>query len=219
MHEDTNTLIDRLAREAQPVKPLAAPWLRAGVFLAAVAGVMAIFAAFGGHVDETIAHMSSMPFATELAGAVLAGVGAIIAAVVLSVPGRARGWALLPLPGLALWLFGGGVACYRQVTELGYVPASLFASSDCFMFIATIGVPTAIASYFVLRRSLSLDVGRVAALAGLGAALLAAALLQFVHAHGTNPVDFSTHIAAVVLLTALAMTAGRAFSSSASPRS
>jgi hypothetical protein len=80
-------------------------------------------------------------------------------------------------------------------------------------------VPTAIASYLALRRSLSLDIVNVAALAGLGAALLAAALLQFIHAHGTNPVDFGTHIVAVVLLTALAMTAGRALSSSASPRS
>lgn len=219
MREDTNALIDRLAREAQPVKPLSSPWLRAGIFLAGVTGVMAIYAAFGGHVEETIAHMSSMPFAAELAGAVLAGVGAIVAAVVLSVPGRSRAWALLPLPGVALWLVGGGMACYRQVAELGYVPASLFASSDCFTFIVVIGVPTAIASYFVLRRSLSLDVGRVAALAGLGAALLAASLLQFIHAHGTNPVDFGTHVVAVLLLTVLAMIAARAFSSSASPRS
>jgi hypothetical protein len=219
MREDTNALIDRLAREAQPVKPLSSPWLRAGVFLAGVVSVMAIYAAFGGHVEETIAHMPSMPFAAELVGAVLAGAGAIVAAVVLSIPGRAHAWTLLPLPGIALWLFGGGLACYRQVTELGYVPTSLFASSDCFTFIVTIGVPTAIASYLALRRSLSLDIVNVAALAGLGAALLAAALLQFIHAHGTNPVDFGTHIVAVVLLTALAMTAGRALSSSASPRS
>lgn len=219
MREDTNALIERLAREAAPVKPLSSPWLRAGGFLAGVVGVMAIYAALGGHVEQTIAHMSGMPFAAELAGATLAGTGAIVAAVILSIPGRAQGWALLPLPGIALWLFGGGVACYRQVAELGYVPASLFASSDCFTFIVTIGAPTAIASYFVLRHSLSLDIVRVAALAGLGAALLAAALLQFIHAHGTNPVDFGTHVVAVVLLTALAMTAGRALNWSASPRS
>lgn len=219
MREDTNALIDRLAREAQPVKPLASPWLRASVLLAGVVGAMAIYAVFGGHVGKTIVHMSNAPFAAELAGALLAGVGAIVAAVILSVPGRSRSWALLPLPGVALWLLGGGVACYRQVAELGYVPTSLFASSDCFTFIVTIGVPTAIVSYFVLRRSLSLDTVRVAALAGLGAALLAAALLQFIHAHGTNPVDFGTHVVAVVLLTVLAMTAARLLNSSASPRS
>jgi hypothetical protein len=209
MREDTNTLIDRLAQEAAPVKPLAPPLLRAGAFVAGLGVVMAAFAVFSGHVEETIAQLASLPFAAELAGAVIAGIGAIVAAVMLSIPGRSRAWVWLPVPGIALWLLGGGLECYRQVATLGYVPTSLFASSACFTFITTVGLPTAAAAYVLLRRSLSVDVARVTALAGLGAALLAAALLQFIHAHGTNPVDFGTHVVAVVMLMLFAMTAGR----------
>jgi hypothetical protein len=118
----------------------------------------------------------------------------------LSIPGRSQAWAYLPAPGMILWLVGGGLECYRQVGELGYVPVSMFASSDCFIFIMTVGLPTAAATYIFLRRHLTVDTVRVTAMATLGAALLAATLLQFVHAHGTNPVDFLTHVVAVTLL-------------------
>jgi hypothetical protein len=76
----------------------------------------------------------------------------------------------------------------------------MFASSNCFIFITTVGVPAAAATYVFLHRHLAVDAVRVMAMATLGAALLAATLLQFVHAHGTNPVDFGTHIIAVTLL-------------------
>jgi TctA family transporter len=127
----------------------------------------------------------------------------------LSIPGRPQAWAYLPLPGLALWLIGGAFECYEQVADLGYAPTSMFASRDCFLFIVTAGLPAAAAAYIFLRRHLSIDAVRVTALATLGSALLAAALLQFVHAHGTNPVDFATHIVAVILLMLFAMTLAR----------
>ncbi len=206
---DTDELIETLAQDAKPVRPLAPPLLRAGLLLAVLFAAMGALVAFGGHVEETLAHLARMPFTLELVGAVAAGVGAIVAAVMLSIPGRARAWLYLPLPGLALWLAGGGLECYRQVEELGYVPTTLFASQDCFVFIVSAGLPAAAAAYIFLRRHLSVDAVRVAALAGLGAALLAAALLQFIHAHGTNPVDFGTHVIAVVLLMLTAMAVGR----------
>lgn len=197
---DTEKLIDELSRDAKPVKPLASPVLRATALLTAIIAAMAAYAAFGGHVSETIAQLSNTLFALELVGALTAGIGAIVAAVMLSVPGRPQAWAHLPLPGIILWLVGGGLECYRQVDELGYVPTSMFASSNCFIFIITVGVPAAAATYVFLRRHLAVDAVRVMAMATLGAALLAATLLQFVHAHGTNPVDFGTHIIAVTLL-------------------
>jgi hypothetical protein len=206
---DTDKLIESLVQDAKPVKPLAPPLVRAGLLLAALFAAMGALVAFGGHVEETFAHLARMPFALELIGALTAGVGAVVAAVMLSIPGRARAWLYLPLPGLALWLAGGGSECYRQVEELGYVPTSMFASQDCFIFIMGAGLPTAAAAYVFLRRHLSIDAVRVTALAGLGAALLSAALLQFIHAHGTNPVDFGTHVVAVALLMLFATAVGR----------
>lgn len=206
---DTDKLIEDLATNAKPVKPLASPFLRAGALVAGLLAAMAALAAFGGQITDTLAHLASMPFTLDLGGALLAGIGAIVAAVMLSIPGRPQAWAYLPLPGLALWLAGGAFECYEQVADLGYAPTSMFASRDCFLFIVTAGLPAAAAAYIFLRRHLSIDAVSVTALATLGSALLAAALLQFVHAHGTNPVDFATHIVAVIFLMLFAMTLAR----------
>jgi hypothetical protein len=205
---DTDKLIDDLARDAKPVKPLVAPLWRAAALLAGLLAAMTGFAAFGGHVTETLAHVTHVPFTLELVGALAAGAGAIVAAVMLSVPGREPTWAYLPLPGLILWLAGGGLECYRQVAD-GYSAASIFASRDCFIFIVAAGLPAAAVAYLFLRRHLTVDAMQVAALAALGCALLAASLLQFVHAHGTNPIDFATHAVAVTLLMLLAIVTAR----------
>lgn len=208
MAEDTNTLIERLAGEAEPVKPLAPPALRAGVFVAAVVAVMGAFVAVAGHPMETLEHLSDPRFAAELAGALYAGVAAILAAVMLSIPGRSEAWIYLPLPGVALWLAGGAIECYGALAA-GFEVQSLFQARDCFWFILSAGLPVAAGAYVLLRRTVALHLLPVTALAGLSAALLAAVLLQFMHAHGTDPVDFVSHIAAVAAVVVLMMTAGR----------
>lgn len=208
MADDTNTLIERLANDARPVKPLAPPWLRAFVFVAAVVAVMAGLVATAGDPAETLAHLLDMPFAAELAGALYAGVAAIVAAVMLSIPGRSEAWIYLPLPGIVLWLVGGGIECYREMVA-GFEVQSLFQSRDCFLFIVGAGLPVAAAAYVLLRRTVAVHLLPVTALAGLGAALLAAALLQFMHAHGTNPIDFVTHVVAVAAVVVFMVTAGR----------
>jgi hypothetical protein len=209
MPEDTNALIEKLARDARPVKPLAPPLVRAAVFVAAVLAAMGAFALYAGRVSEAFTHLSEMPFAIELAGALIAGIGAIVAAVMMSVPGRSESWIYLPLPGILLWLIGGAIECYGDVEAVGLTARSLFASRDCFIFIVAAGLPTAGAAYLLLRRAVSIHLLPVMALAGLGAAMLAAVLLQFVHAHGANPVDFATHAVAIAVIMFVMMTAGR----------
>ena len=209
MRKDTNDLIEKLAREAAPVKALPPPLVRAGVFIAIAFAVMGVIAAFAGDADAVWSNLSDLAFAASLAGALIAGVAAIIAAVVLSVPGRPESWTLLPLPGALLWLAGSGAECFQSVAATGWGDGDPFASSACFRFIMVAGVPLAMGLYFLLRRSVATHLAGVTALAGLGAAMLAAALLQFVDAHGANPVDFATHVVAVALLIVVATTLGR----------
>jgi hypothetical protein len=206
---DTDALIERLAREAKPVKPLMGPLWRGGIFVAAVLAAMTALVVWGGHPEETLSHLLEMPFAIELAGAALAGIAAIVAAVVIAIPGRSAAWIYLPVPGVLLWLVGGGLECY-QALAAGFEVQSLLQSRDCFFFIAGAGLPVAGAAYFLLRRTVPMQLLPVTALAGLGAALLAAALLQFMHAHGTNPIDFASHVAAVAAVMLFMIVLGRA---------
>lgn len=209
MRESTDVLIEKLARGGTPVKALSSPFVRASVFVAAILAVMGAVAVFGGHIDEVMSNLTDMAFVAALAGALITGVGAIFAAVVTSVPGRPEAWALLPLPGALLWLLGSSVQCYQFVTVSGWGDGGPFASRVCFEFIVMAGAPVAAGIFFVLRRAVATNLAGVTALAGLGAAMLAAALLQFMHAHGTNPVDLATHIVAVSLLMVVMMTLGR----------
>lgn len=209
MRETTDALIEKLARGAAPVKPLSPPFVRAGVFVAAVLVVMGAAATFAGHVDSVLSDLSDMPFAAAFAGALITGVSAIVAAVVMSVPGRSDSWALLPLPGALLWLLSSGVQCYQSVAAFGWGDGGPFASVACFEFITLAGAPVAVGIFFLLRRAVSINLVGVTALAGLGAAMLAAALLQFFHPHGANPVDLATHIVAVIALMVVMMTLGR----------
>lgn len=209
MREPTDTLIERLSRSAAPVKPLWPPYLRAAAFVAGALLVMSAVAALAGQANIVFANLGDMPFAAAFVGALVTGICAVVAAIMTSVPGRSEAWAFLPLPGAVLWLLSGGVECYRYVAAFGLGGDGPFASLGCFLFIVMAGVPAAVGVFFLLRRTVSINLVGVTALAGLGAAMLAVALLQFFHPPGTNPVDFATHIVAVVALMAFMLTLGR----------
>jgi hypothetical protein len=207
MREDTNTLIERLAHEAKPVKPLRPAALRAGLLIIVIAAAMGALAFYEGNYDAAFASLSSIPYAMELVGAFSTAVLAVVAAIMLSVPGRSESWIYAPLPGIVLWLSGGGIGCARFIDEHGFAQ-SLFASQFCYEFIVVAGVPAMIAVYLFLRRAVSIHALGVTALGGLGAAMFAAVLLQFMHAHGTSPADFGAHAAAVVTLIVFAVVTG-----------
>ncbi|MCE9522633.1 MAG: DUF1109 domain-containing protein [Alphaproteobacteria bacterium] len=209
MRKNTDELITQLTQDATPVTPLWPPYMRAGAFLAAVIAVMGGVAVFAGHVDETLASFIDMPAAAAFAGAIITGVCAIVAAVMLSVPGRSDGWMVLPLPGALLWLTSSGVQCYQSVAASGWGDGGPFASMACFQFIALAGLPVSAGVYLLLRRAVAINLAAVTAYAGLGAAMLAAALLQFIHPHGANPVDLASHIAAIVSLMVVMLALGR----------
>jgi hypothetical protein len=209
MRNDTDDLIEKLARDAAPVKALPPPLVRAGAFIVLALTVMGAVAAFAGNVDGIWSKLSDPWFAGSLVGAMIAGVAAIMAAVVLSVPGRSESWALLPLPGVVLWLASSGAECFQSVAASGWGNGNPFASAACFRFIVIAGVPLALGVFFLLRRAVATNLVAVTALGGLGAAMLAAALLQIMHAHGANLVDFATHVVAVALLMVVMMTLGR----------
>jgi len=206
---DTDELIDTLSRKATPVTPLWPPHLRAGAFLALVIAIMAAFAMFDGNVGATLSSFASAPSLAAFAGALITGVCAIVAAVMLSVPGRSDGWMFLPLPGALLWFVSSFVQCYQSVEATGWGTEGPFARMGCFEFISLVGLPVAAGVYFLLRRAVAINLAAVTAYAGLGSAMLAAALLQLMNAHPADPLDLASHSAAVIMLMTVMMTVGR----------
>ena len=204
----TEDLIASLVDMARPVQRLRPPLLRAGLWLFAVAALAAAGILAFANLGVFSARIRDPKLAWELTGTVATGAAAIIAAFYLSLPDRSRGWALLPLPPLALWIGASGYNCYRHWLNFGPDGWSIGESAHCFAFILGLSAPLALTLYLALRRSYTLTPVSVAAMGGLGVAGIAAFVLQFFHPFDVTFMDLGLHLAAVALVVSLASLAG-----------
>jgi hypothetical protein len=210
---DAERLIEKLAAEARPVRRLRPPGLRAALWLGAAGATIALASTLFSDLHLVMARMQNERLVWEMAGMLLTGILAVVAAFYLSLPDRSPFWALLPLPPLALWLATTGYSCYSHWFTDGWAPGSSWA---CLKFIIGVSVPLAASLLYLLRRAAPLAPVRVAAVGGLGVAAIAAFTLQFFHPFDVTFLDLGTQVAAaalVVLATAgyerLALARGR----------
>jgi hypothetical protein len=202
----TEELVERLAAAPAPVRPLAPPLRRAALTLAGVTAVGALLVLVRGNVDGLLARYSGREtlMFLEMAAMLLTALVSTAGAFVLAVPGRSRRWLLAPLPPFAAWVLLSGLGCYRDLLRLGTTGWEGVHDADCFLFILAAGTAVGIPLLWRLARARPIEPLPVALLGGLGAAALAAFLLQFFHPSAVTLVDLGLHFAAVALLTMLA---------------
>ncbi|HWT12605.1 MAG TPA: NrsF family protein [Allosphingosinicella sp.] len=202
----TESLIEALAADARPVTPLAPP-LRRGLLTLAVLGLAgAALVAVGGDRDGLLARYSGREtlMMLEMAAMLLTALLAVLGAFALSVPGGRRGWMAAPLPAFAAWLSLSGIGCYQDVARLGRAAWGWGHGANCLVFIIAAGLLVGAPLLWRLARARPVEPLPVALLGGLGAAALAALLLQFFHAAAVTVVDLAVHFAAVLLVVGLA---------------
>ena len=197
-------LIDRLAADAKPVRPLASPLKRALKTLAllALGGGIAVLAR--GDAERLLARYAGREgiMALELAAMLATGVLAVTAAFFVSVPGRSRRWLLAPIPPFLLWLFLSGLGCYGDWVRNGPTGLELGHSLDCLLFILATSIFLAPLLIWRLARAKPIDPLPVALLSGLGIAALAAFLLNFFHETDVTVIDLAVHLVAILLVVA-----------------
>jgi hypothetical protein len=198
----TEQLIQELVGGLQPVRRLRPPALRALLWLAVVA--VPVGAALLGLADwgRVMQRMALPRIALECAAAGLTGISAVFAAFVLSVPGRSRRWAALPLPAFMLWLAASGAGCVRNGWSLHGPGGFIGDSSHCFGFIVAVSVPLSIGLFAVLRRARPIAPLPVAALGALGVAALADFILEFFHPFDVTVIDLALHLAGFAVVMA-----------------
>jgi hypothetical protein len=200
--DSTEALIAAIAGDARPVRVLAPPLKRALAVLAvaAVAGGLAVLlmadirtllGRYAGREDMMMAEMAAM-----LATGVLAVTGAFF----LAIPGRSRLWLAAPLPTAILWIGLSGMGCWRDMVRHGSAGWSPGHSMDCLLFILGTSVAIGLPLLWRLSRAAPIDPLRVAMLAGLGTAALAAFLLQFFHPFTVTFIDLAVHVAAILIV-------------------
>jgi hypothetical protein len=193
-------IIQSLAADLTPVRPLRPPTVRALIWLAIVAVAGLGLAA----IADRAAVMARLEAAPDMwlaaIGAALTTVLAAIAAFQLSLPDRNQLWALLPLPAALLWLAASGAGCLRTWIVPDTHAAVLNDSKDCIAFILAISVPLSALLLAMLRSAYPLRPGLAAATAGLASAAAAGTLLNLFHPYDASATDLVVHVVAVGLV-------------------
>lgn len=209
-------LIGALTGGLKPVQPVrglmphAAAWL--GIVLVS-AGLLALFA----DLPAVAARLSAAPdMWLAASGAALTAIFGAIAAFQLSLPDRNPRWALLPLPGLILWLSASGLGCLRSVVEMGVYEEIFAESQACLVFILAMSIPLSAAMLVLLRRGYSLQPNLTGLVAGIAVAGASVTLLNFFHPHDPSVIGIAVHgVGVAMVVTANRIMGGRIFSAGA----
>lgn len=196
----TDTFIDGLADDLRPIRRLSSPGLRAATWIAVVAAVACVMAAFSdlGDLARRLAYVPDMWLA--VLGSTSTAVLGAVAVFHLCLPDGKSRWALLLLPGLALWIAGTGMGCFRSWLLPGLEPATLVEARTCFGFITLLSVPLSAMTILMVRRGYPLRPNLAAATGGLAVAAAAATLLNFFHPYDVGITDIVVHVVAIGLV-------------------
>lgn len=177
----TPELIDRLSASAPPVRRLRSPLLRAAFWLLLAGLVLLGLGAVHGARPDLALRLRDPSFMVALAGSLLTGILAAIAAFYLSLPDRSRLWLLLPAPALALWVATIGYGCLSDWVSIAPGGLRLGSTLECFTTLVITSLPLSVALSVMLRHTARLYPTMVGMMGGLAAAGIAATALSFFH--------------------------------------
>lgn len=198
----TDGLIDRLAVDVRPVKPLRAPALRALRALAAIVVAAGFAIAVRGDLTDLGARYAGREafLALEMSAMLATAVLAIVAAFFVSIPGCSKRWIAAPIPFFAVWLLASGLGCYGDFLRRGGAEWELGESLHCLSFILATSAVLAPLLIWRLARSKPIDPLPVALLGGLGVAASSAFVLQFFHPFTVTFIDLTVHLFAILVV-------------------
>lgn len=195
-----DALICQLTDRLRPVRRLPAPWVRASFWILLWAGLAGAMVGFHGSSTLLAKFGDGRAQILGFAGAVLTAITAVLAAFILSVPGRSARWALLPLPSLALWVSADGLGCLVDAIDPNIIEPS---PVSCIKMIVLLATPLSLVLLVMLRRAFNLHPHLTATMAGLAAAAAAAVVLDLVHPVSAGALDAVAHAAAVLVVVAV----------------
>ena len=205
----TEDLIADLAGRVTPVRPLPSPGRRA-LGWCAIAGVCAAAGiAFFGPRPDVATRLTQPDYLSTAALALTTAMLAVMATLVLSVPGAERTpW----LRGLLVAVFATWAA--TMVWAVAATGHGLPFATDphwpaCFARVVIVSVVPAIALFTMARRAAPLRPGWTGAFAGVAAASTAALVVQIACPLDDAGHAFLGHFVPVLVIAALGLAAGR----------
>jgi hypothetical protein len=206
---DISELIDRLAADCRPLRPLRPPLVRAASWLALAIAVVAVVTAIHGPRPDLAAQFVRADVVLAFVAALLTGVAAAVAAFTVSIPGRSPAWSLLPAPALGLWLLSLGWGCFNDWVRLGPDGLALGRSVSCLEAILAISIPLGLILLVMVRHAGFVRPRATAFLGALAVSALASAGVTFFHDLDTALMVLMWHLAPATLLSLGSWAAGR----------
>ncbi|MGE0256322.1 MAG: NrsF family protein [Alphaproteobacteria bacterium] len=177
----TPDLIEALVSNVAPVRRLRPPLTRAACWLLFGMLVVVLLAVGGGVRPDLMERLREATFSASVAGAILTGMGAAIAAFVLSLPGRSNLWALLPVPPLVLWLSTVGYQCATSWVPFGPGGIEVGEVVRCVATLVLTSLPLSIVMLLMLLYAAPLRPTRVILMGSLAVAAITATALSLFH--------------------------------------
>ncbi|MGH6912398.1 MAG: NrsF family protein [Geminicoccales bacterium] len=205
----TPDLIDQLCAGLTPVRRLRPPLLRAGLWLLLAASIVVVLAAIQGIRPGLALLLQAPAFTAALAGSLLTGALAAVAAFELSLPDRSRLWLLLPAPALALWVATIGYGCLTDWVSLGPDGIRLGSTLECFATLLLVSLPPAAVLALMLRHTAWLHPTPAAMSGGLAVGGIAATAMSLLHDLDATVMVLVWTLGAAALIVALCGLLGR----------
>ena len=207
----TCDLIDLLADRLTPVRRLRNPITRAAQWLLLASIVTAMVVVAHGVRPDFWQCLLDRSFLVCTGASVVTSICATVAAFLLSLPDRSCGWALLPLPGLAVWLSTLGYQCLTNWVAFDPDGTRWGEAARCFSALVMVSLPLAITILVMLRHAAPLRPALAALTAGLSVAAITATAMSLIHNPNASVMILVWNLGTVVIVIGASGTIGRRF--------
>jgi hypothetical protein len=205
---DTDTLIDRLAGDASPVRRVDPVWKRVTLWLCLGFPPLLVIVAVHGLVVDLPTLMGDGQLLVEQAAAFATAVAAAAAAFASTIPGGSRRWLWLPAVPLAAWLLAIGKGCFDDWLQFGPDGLALRPDFECFGPMLLMAAVPAVVMLVMLRRGAPLAPRATLFLGALATAAVVAFGLRFFHIGDASIMVLVWHMGVASVLTFAAGLAG-----------
>jgi hypothetical protein len=206
----TSDLIDVLVESATPVRRLRPAPVRAGIWLAFAAAILALLCVAHGVRPDLAARAQQPVFVLSMLGALATAMLAALASFKLGVPGSSRRWILLPLPALAVWVSTIGYGCLTHWISMGADGVRVGEAARCFATLLLTSLPLSIAMLIMLRHAAPLRPMAVSAAGGLAIAAMTSFALALLHDLDATIMILIWNLGMAAVIAGLASAFGRA---------
>jgi hypothetical protein len=200
----TDKIVDHLTAGLKPVKRTISPILGAALWLAASTAFIGALVWHHGMRPDIGKLLDDAGYGTLFAACVAAAALGALATFTVGLPDRTVRWALLPIPGLALWLGGTGIGCYSDWVRAGPEGLVLGTSFSCMGWITAVSLPPVALLIVMIRHAAFVRPRLTLCLGMLSTAALASAGLLLFHEIDATLMIFVWHTSAALILTGLA---------------